>query len=94
MAVAGGNQTGQVIRIFVRQSDHVVLVDIAGTPSNRPACAPYTYWVIKDETSLTGKQQLALLMLAKATGQTVVISGTGECTRLPSGEDIDVIIVQ
>jgi len=33
-------------------------------------------------------------MLAKATGQTVVISGTGECTRLPSGEDIDAVIVQ
>jgi len=94
VAIAAGNQTGQVVRIFVRQSDHVVLVDITGTPTNKPACAPYTYWIIKDETSLTGKQQLALLMLAKATGLTVNIAGTGDCTRFPSGEDIDVVIVQ
>lgn len=94
IAIAAGNQTGQVVRIFVRQTDHVVLVDITGTPTNKPACAPYTYWIIKDETSVTGKQQLALLMLAKATGQTVNIAGTGDCTRFPSGEDIDVVIVQ
>jgi len=32
-------------------------------------------------------------MLAKATGQTVNIAGADDCTRLPSGEDIDVVIV-
>jgi hypothetical protein len=91
VAVAGGTQTGKVTFITIRGSDGLILIELSGTPSNKPACAPYTYWIIKNENSLVGKQQLALLVTAKATGQTVAISGTGDCTRWPNGEDIDTV---
>lgn len=45
--------------------------------------------MIKDEKSLTGKQQLAVLMQAQATGQQVAISGGNTCSRWSDGEDIN-----
>lgn len=93
-AIAGGTQTGQVSLITVRASDGLVLIELTGSASNKPACAPFTYWIIKDEASLAGKQHLALLMEAKATGRTVAISGSGYCTRWHDGEDIDTVQLQ
>lgn len=85
-----GTQTGQVTDVFVRASDGLVYFQLSGTSSDRPACAAnHTYWMIKDEKSLTGKQQLAMLMQAQATGQTVAVSGAGTCTRWADGEDTD-----
>jgi hypothetical protein len=87
-------QAGKIKYLTIRGSDGLVLVELDGPVSGKPACAPYSYWILKDEKSLTGKQQLALLVTAKATGQTIAISGTGSCTRWHDGEDIDTIQVQ
>ena len=94
VAFAGGTQTGRITLLTIRASDGLVLVELDGGASGKPACAHYSYWILKDETSLTGKQQLAVLVAAKVTGQTVAISGTGSCTRWPDGENIDTIQVQ
>lgn len=94
LAFAGGTQTGKVVHLTLRGSDGLVLIDLDGPVSDKPICARYLYWIIKDETSLIGKQQLALLLTAKATGQTIAISGTGTCTRWHDGEDIDAIQLQ
>lgn len=94
VAFAAGGQTGKIKFLTVRGSDGLVLVELDGQASGKPACAPYSYWILKDETSLTGKQQLALLIAAKAAGQTVAISGTGNCTRWRDGEDIDTVQIQ
>jgi hypothetical protein len=94
LAIAGGTQTGKITFLTIRGSDGLVLIELAGSPANKPGCALYTYWILKDETSLTGKQQLALLTAAKVAGQTVAISGTGSCTRWHDGEDIDTIQLQ
>lgn len=85
-----GSQTGQVTNIYTRASDGLVYVELSGAHVNRPDCAAqHSYWMIKDEKSLTGKQQLALLMQAQATGQQVTISGFNTCSRWIDGEDID-----
>ena len=85
-----GSQTGQVTDIYVRAHDGLVYIALSGTHANRPDCAAqHTYWMIRDEKSLTGKQQLALLMQAQATGQQVTISGSDTCSRWLDGEDID-----
>jgi hypothetical protein len=89
-SVFAGSQTGQVTDLTVRASDGLVYLELSGTHADRPDCAAqHTYWMIKDEKSLTGKQQLALVMQAQATGQQVTITGTGACTRWIDGEDID-----
>lgn len=91
--VFAGTQTGQVTAINIRASDGLVLVFLAGTASDKPACAKFTYWMIRDENSAVGKKQLALLMMARATGQPVTIVGSGKCDRWSDGEDIDVLLM-
>jgi hypothetical protein len=63
-----------------------------GTATGRPSCATVPYWIIKDENSNAGKKLFALLLLAKATGQTITVTGSGTCTRWFDGEDVDVIM--
>ena len=86
-----GEQTGVVQAIITRSSDGLIHIYMSGTHTNRPPCATSTYWMIKDENSNTGKQQLAMLLLARATGQTISVSGTDSCTRWGDGEDLDAI---
>jgi hypothetical protein len=83
-----GSQVGKVSRLIVRSDDGLVYLFLTGTGSGKPACATIAYWMIRDEKSAAGKQQLALLMLAEATGQQVTITGTGRCERWSDGEDI------
>ncbi len=83
-----GTQSGQVTKIYVRASDGINAVYLSGPAVGRPACATFPYWIIKDENSTAGKKQLALLVAAQATGQTISIEGAGVCTRWPDGEDI------
>ena len=93
VAAFAGSEGGQVKNVLIRASDGLVYVELSGTAENKPSCATHSYWMIKDEKSLTGRQQLAALLLAQANGQTISIIGTGSCTRWPDGEDIDYIIV-
>jgi hypothetical protein len=93
-AWAFGSARGTVFRLHVRASDGLVYVYLNGDRTNRPACAVQSYWIIRDETSAVGKQQLALLMLAQTTGRSVIIQGSGLCTRFADGEDIKEVAVE
>jgi hypothetical protein len=89
-----GTQTGTVTNVNVRASDGLIVVYLGGTASGRAACAAsQPYWIIKSETSTAGKQQLAQLMIAQATGKSITIVGMGTCTRWSDGEDIDTIVL-
>lgn len=92
-AAAAGTQTGQVTKLQTRASDNLVYFYLTGTPSDRPACATYPYWMIKDETSDTGKRQFAMLMAAYVSGRSVTVHGAGTCTRWGDGEDVDYVIL-
>jgi len=87
-----GSQTGTIIGIHVRASDGLIYVLIDGPMSNRPACATINYWMIKNENSTTGKQQLAQLLAARASGKQVTLVGSNTCTRWSDGEDIDDVV--
>lgn len=90
---AAGSQTGQLVYVRVRSTDGLIIVEMNGPVSNKPSCAGLAYWMIEDEKSNAGKQQLALLMAAHASGQTVTIDGTGTCSRWPDGETIAMVTV-
>ena len=80
--------TGKVSILFSR-SDNLQYVYIDGQPSARPSCAPSTtYYMIKDENSAGGQGQYAMLLSAQLAGKTVLVEGTGSCTRWSDGEDI------
>lgn len=83
---------GPVANVIVRQSDGLSYVEISGTETGRPVCGvTTTYFMIKDENSQAGKTQLAILLSAKLSGQTVEITGTGTCIRWIDGEDIEIV---
>ena len=69
-SASAGTQTGQITLISVRASDGLVYFYLAGQASGRPQCAANTtYWMIKAESTIAGKQQLAQLLAARATGR-------------------------
>ena len=84
-------QTGKVTNIIVRNSDGLIYFFLDSTADGLPSCASQPYFMIKDENSGSGKRQLALLMMAKATGMMITVYGTGTCTRWPNGEDVEAI---
>ncbi|MGE5170867.1 MAG: hypothetical protein ACM3JC_10940 [Rudaea sp.] len=92
-ARAQSSQIGTVDRLHIRATDGIVYFYIQGVRSTLPACASQPYWVIANETSVSGKQQLALLMMAEAAGKPVIVYGAGTCTRWPDGEDVREIAV-
>ena len=89
-AVAG-SITGQVSKLVARASDGLQLVEIAGTATGQPACARYSYFLIRDEKSDTGKTHYAMLMSAFLSGTKVTIQGSGSCVRWGDGEDIEAV---
>jgi hypothetical protein len=89
-----GSITGVVSHVHVRASDGLVYVVVSGSPVGKPTCATGNYWMIANENSNVGKQQLALLTAAKSSGQVVTITGSGTCTRWGDGEDINSVQLQ
>ncbi|MEX2963363.1 hypothetical protein [Microbulbifer sp. TYP-18] len=89
-----GTQTGQISGVTVRASDGLHYFTMHGTTTDKPACATNTYWIIKDENSTAGKSQLSVVLTAYASGKTVAVTGSGECTRWGDGEDVNTILLQ
>jgi hypothetical protein len=88
-----GSQTGKIVFLHVRSTDGLIIVDMNGPVTNRAACASYPYWLVEDEKSNAGKQQLAMLMAAHLAGKTISLNGTGTCSRWPDGETIGTVTV-
>lgn len=87
-----GTQAGTVNTLIVRSSDGLIYFWLNGVAAiNKPACAVYSYWMIRDENSNAGKQQLAILLSAKATGKQITVYGRNSCLRWGDGEDVDAI---
>jgi hypothetical protein len=84
-----GTTVGTINQIIQRASDGLTYVVINGTISGQPACATAGYFMIQNENSESGKKQFAMLMLAKASGLRVIITGAGTCSRWVDGEDIN-----
>ncbi|SHG52782.1 hypothetical protein [Massilia sp. CF038] len=84
-----GFQVGTVKSVTVRDSDGLVFFVLNGTArEGRPTCAGQTYWMIKNETTLAGKQLYAQVLAAQLSGKTLTVEGAGTCTRWPDGEDV------
>lgn len=89
-----GYITGTVSSVVIRASDGLVYITVTGTRIYPAPCSTVGYWMIKDENSNVGKQQLAALLAANASKSEVTIYGTNTCTRWGDGEDIDSVIVK
>jgi hypothetical protein len=80
---------GKVNPLTVRESDQLHYVVVDGAVSRRAPCASHTsYYMIVDEHSDAGKTQMAVLLSAYMSGKSVMVIGTGSCTRWVDGEDI------
>lgn len=87
------SQDGTVLQIHVRSTDGLVYVYVNGPRTTAPGCATDTFFTVSNETSVAGRQQLAMLTMAQAAGKRVTIYGTGTCARWPSAEDIAEVVV-
>ncbi|MDP5278255.1 hypothetical protein Q9Q95_04905 [Sphingomonas sp. DG1-23] len=86
---------GKVKSLVVRASDGLQYVVIESAFSGRAACAANTsYYMIADEHSDAGKSQMAILLSAYMSGKSVLIEGSGTCTRWTDGEDILVVLLR
>jgi len=91
-AVEAGEVTGTISYLYVRDSDGLVYVHVAGAITDRAACASTTgYWMVPNENSETGKKLYALLLSAKLTGASIRVVGKGTCVRWGDGEDINFV---
>ncbi|HEY0680974.1 MAG TPA: hypothetical protein VGD45_01445 [Steroidobacter sp.] len=93
MALSGSAQAdrywqGTVNYLIQRASDGLIWVQLNGSASGT-GCGTANYWIIRDETSEAGKRQFAMLMLAYASGQQVVLTSMNSCNRWPGAEDIN-----
>lgn len=86
VGVLAGEVTGQVSRIVVTPANPalqfpggVAFVYVNGTITARPACNTLSSFAI-NLNAVGGKQALAALQLAQATGDIVRVVGTGSCT--------------
>jgi hypothetical protein len=86
-------QAGHVIALVVRASDGLIYFFLDGEPTQRPACASKSYYMIANESSETGKRQYELLLSAVQSYFLVEVVGAGTCTRWPDGEDVDYLIL-
>ncbi len=62
-----------------------------GEKIDSPACATISYWMIRDENSNSGKQQLSMLLAAHAAQRSISVHGMNTCNRWGDGEDVDYI---
>lgn len=88
-----GTQSGTITGLVNRTSDGLLFFYLSGPASGKASCATSPYWIIKDENSNTGKRLLAMLLMAKATGQSISVTGSGTCSRWVDGEDVDSILL-
>ena len=86
---------GKVKSLIVRASDGLHYVVIEGAAAGRAPCAINTsYYMIVDEHSDAGKSQMAILLSAYMSGKSVLIEGSGTCTRWSDGEDILAVLLR
>lgn len=83
-----GEQTGKILSLTVRAGDGLISFTMENTATGKPACAKYSYWIIADENSVTGKQQLAMLITARASGQVISVYGSNSCVRWNDGGNV------
>ncbi|KZZ41934.1 hypothetical protein A3759_17805 [Thalassolituus sp. HI0120] len=88
-------QRGMISEIRVRSSDGLHYFYMTGEQTSREGtcAAGQAYWMIRDEKSVYGKNQFAMLMMAYAAGRTVLVKGTGSCKRWKDGEDVNYIVL-
>lgn len=86
-----GDQAGTIKYLRVRASDGLIYFALNGAKNSAPSCATSGEWMIRDESSNTGKQQYAMLLAAQLAGKTVAVTGLNTCVRWGDGEDANEI---
>src|SRR3982751_4690224 len=89
---AAGTADGTITNLYQRSTDGLMVVNVSGAATGRPACATtQAYWIVKDENSSVGKGHFAMLLAALVAGKHVRVTGTNACTRWSDGEDIQYV---
>jgi hypothetical protein len=91
-ALAGTGQ-GTVGSVLVGRLGHEVYVQVVNPTFNTPACATTGTWHFYFSTqNQAGRDMLATVLFAKATGIQLIFVGTGACSLGPDIQDVSYII--
>ncbi len=87
-ALASTSVTGHVKDLSIQKDLGSFVFVLLDAPQTAPiACQSNPTWTYTfPQATTTDKQILAMLMLAKATGQTVTLQGSGACSDFPGIE--------
>lgn len=93
LPLSAGKSSGYVDSVLVRDSDGLVYFFLRDevVMSQKPSCATKKYWMVKNENSTAGKNQLSLLMAAQMAGKKVKVYGYNTCERWSDGEDVNTV---
>ncbi len=88
-----GNQVGTIQKLFISGRDYPAPnqnpthVFVTGNYNAKPDCASSGYWALNSDTQ-QGRAILSLLLTANATGKSISLLGTGDCSLRPDMETL------
>ncbi len=91
--VWSGETRGKVGTVWAHGYNDSVLFNIVSTQPNYAPCAVTHRYAVSTLTQ-QGKNILAVILSAKASGQVIVVSGAGACNTHGDAEDIFAIAVE
>lgn len=86
-AISSQSSGGQVTYITT-MNNGIILFDVSGARTTRPACATQVRWAFNGSTA-AGHAKLASLLTAYARQVTVNIFGTATCVSWGDTEEVD-----
>jgi hypothetical protein len=90
-AMAGWDGVQSAHATFIEGNQGTVFLYVDTAPQSTPPCGTQTVASLRyaiNESTTTGKAQLAIALSAIARGATIVVQGPGACTAWPDTEDI------
>jgi hypothetical protein len=86
-AIASQSSGGQVTYVLTTNAG-IILFDVSGPRTTRPACATQARWAFNGST-VSGQVKLASLLTAYARQGSVTVYGTGTCVAWGDTEEVD-----
>jgi hypothetical protein len=90
-ASASYSSGGQVTFILTTNAG-IILFDVSGPRTTRPACATQMRWAFNGSTA-AGQAKLASLLTAYARQASITVYGTATCVSWGDTEEVDYFII-
>jgi hypothetical protein len=91
-AASASQSSGGQVTYVVTTNAGIILFDVSGPRTTRPACATQARWAFNGAT-VAGQTKLASLLTAYARQVSVTVYGTATCVSWGDTEEVDYFII-